>query len=445
MSKRTRKKMPSGEFAAVIESLNHEGRGVTHLQGKATFLFNALPAESVLFRYTHCHRQLDEGITTQIINASPDRVTQRCQHFGVCGGCALQQLSPEKQRAHKQKILLEHLKHQAQCEPVLIEDPLHTDPWGYRRRARLSARFVTKKNKVLLGFRERESHFVTDVQQCETLHPAMGLKISTLGALLSTLSIRSEIPQIEIAIGDTEKAMVVRHMVAIPNEDQEKLVEFATENQWQLYFQPGDQTSIHAIFPSTPAELFYDLPAQSIRMYFKPLQFTKINADVNRLMITRAIDWLQLQKEDRVLDLFCGIGNFSLPIARFVSHVIGIEGSLSSIVQAKENALRNQINHADFDTHDLTKPLPQTLWASSRFDKILLDPPRAGAAEIIESMHHWKPRRIVYISCNPITLARDAKTLLQLGYTIEKTCIVDMFPHTDHIEAMALFTHEHVS
>lgn len=439
MSKRSRrKKIPTDAMTATVESLNHEGRGVAHINGKTTFLFGGLPGETVSFRYAHCHGKYDEGTVIEVITPSDHRVTPKCAHFGTCGGCALQHLSVAAQRAHKEKVLLEHLQHQAQCTSVNIAEPLFAASFGYRRRARLSARYVIKKEKVLVGFRERQSHYIAELTQCETLHPSVGLQLNALGELLSSLIIKTDIPQIEVAIGDNATAVIVRHMVTMPNADQEKLIAFAKKNHWQLYFQPSTTDSIHPVFPNNPEKLFYDLKAQNIRVYFKPAHFTQINAEINAQMVTRAIDWLDLQKTDRVLDLFCGIGNFSLSMARNCKTVVGIEGSDAAITQAKENAIENHLTNTAFYTHDLTKTSKDP-WYQASYDKILLDPPRAGALELLENMAIWQPKRIVYVSCNPITLGRDTKYLLQLGYQLEKAGVMDMFPHTEHIEAIALF------
>src|SRR3989338_6406559 len=344
MSKRSRrKKIPTDTITTTVESLNHEGRGVAHVNGKTTFLFGGLPGETVSFRYTQCHRKYDEGTVIEVITSNENRVTPKCAHFGTCGGCALQHLSIDRQRKHKEAVLLEHFQHQAQCVPANIAPPLFAEPFGYRRRARLSVRYVIKKEKVLVAFRERQSHYVAELTQCETLHPTVGLQLKALGELLSHLKIKTNIPQIEVSIGDNATAVVVRHMSSIADIDQEKLIAFAQEKNWQLYFQPNTTDSIHPIFPANPDPLFYDLKTQNIRIYFKPSHFTQINAAINAQMVTRAIDWLDLQKTDRVLDLFCGIGNFSLSMARYGHSVVGIEGSAAAIMQAKENAIANQL------------------------------------------------------------------------------------------------------
>ncbi len=439
MSKRTRKRIPTDIITAHVTQLNHEGRGIAHIDGKATFIFGALPNETVQFKYTQCHSKFDEGNAIEIGEKSDDRVTPLCKHFGICGGCSLQHLSGDAQRAHKQNVLLEHFQHQAQCAPQELLAPLYAHPWGYRRRARLSVKFVPKKNAVLVGFRERNSSFVANIIQCETLHPSVGHKIKPISECLMTLEAKASIPQIEVAIGDTITAIIVRHLTELPKSDIEKLITLSIENHFYLYLQPKGHDTIHCVYPEHPEKLFYDIPSENIKIHFKPAQFTQINQDINLKMIARAIELLELKSTDRVLDLFCGIGNFSLPIAKHTGHVVGVEGSDEAILQAKENAVSNHIPNTAFYTADLSADLASHSWADAQYDKILLDPPRAGAKELMPSLSRWNPQRIVYVSCNPITLARDTQHLLQLGYRLEKAGVMDMFPHTEHIEAIALF------
>ena len=439
-SRRKRKAVPTALCTATITGLSHEGRGITHIDGKATFLFGGLRDETVRFQYKQCRSQMNEGDVVEVITPSPDRVTPRCQHFGVCGGCRLQHMSSEAQRRFKQDMLMEHFQHQAQCEPQEILIPLFDENYGYRRRARLSVKFVAKKNAVLVGFRERNSNFVADIHQCETLHPSIGKKIKLIAECIEQLTVKSDIPQIEVAIGDNATAIVVRHMVPLLTLDSEKLIALARENNWHLYYQPGDYQTIHPVFPENPESLFYEIPDEPLKIVFEPAHFTQINQAVNLKMMARVMELLDLKSTDHVLDLFCGIGNFSLPISKHVHHVTGIEGAENSIIQAQKNAALNHIQNTTFYTQDLTQDCRELAWAKKKYDKVLFDPPRAGAKEIIPLLSVWKPSHIVYVSCNPITLARDTKDLLQLGYQLKKSGVMDMFPHTDHIEAIALFT-----
>lgn len=439
MSKRSRIKKCSEIATALVTQLNHEGRGIAHINGKTTFIFGALPGETVQFHYTRCHAKLDEGNTISVLKPADNRATPLCQHFGICGGCSLQHLSPDAQRKHKQSVLLEHFQHQANCAPREILPPLFANAWGYRRRARLSVKWVEKKNAVLVGFRERNSNFVADIKQCETLHPSVGHQIKSISHCLMSLDNKSAIPQIEIAMGDNGTALIVRHLTSLSDLDKEKLIALATEKKYFLYLQPKGPDSIHCIYPEKPEILFYDIPSDTIRIFFKPGQFTQINQAINLQMIARAITLLELKSTDRVLDLFCGIGNFSLPIARHCQHVVGVEGSQEAIDQAAFNATFNQLANTTFHAADLSKDLDTQPWIHAQYHKILLDPPRAGAKELMPYITTWRPERIVYVSCNPITLARDAHHLLELGYDVEKAGVMDMFPHTEHIEAIAVF------
>ncbi|EKD77135.1 MAG: hypothetical protein ACD_42C00470G0001 [uncultured bacterium] len=440
MARKSRFKKISNEvFTARVTQLNHEGRGVAHIHGKATFVFGALPTETVQCKYTKLHRQYDEATAVAILEKSPDRVTPLCRHFGICGGCSLQHMNSTTQRAHKQAVLLEHFQHQANTQPTTVLEPLYGNVWEYRRRARLSVKYVEKKNAVLVGFHERSARFVADIHQCEILHPSIGKKIKALGELLMQLEKKAHIAQCEIAIGDNASAVIIRNLTELPKSDLEKLILFAQENQLQFYLQPGNAETISPLYPSIPEKLFYTIPDYHLTLYFQPAQFTQINQEINLKMIARVIELLDLQKSDHVLDLFCGIGNFSLPIAKHCTQVVGIEGSNHAVQQAKINATENKIENVAFHTHDLSAELPLISWMKTRYDKLLLDPPRVGATEIMHAISTWLPQRIVYVSCNPITLARDAKDLLQLGYRLEKAGVMDMFPHTDHIEAIALF------
>jgi 23S rRNA (uracil1939-C5)-methyltransferase len=444
MAKRSRRKrIPTDTITAEVMQLNHEGRGIVHVNGKTTFLFGALPGETVEFRYIRCHRQYDEGVVTNVLKASKDRVAPLCPHFGICGGCSMQHASSDMQRAHKQSVLLEHFQHQANCQPESIMEPLYAAPWEYRRRARLSVRFVPKKEAVLVGFRERGTSFVAELNACNILHPSIGRKIKVLSDVFMQCEMKSDIAQVEVAVADNATAIVVRHMVELPETDIEKLTTFARDNHLHLYFQPKGPESIHPVFPENPEALFYEMPDHQIKMVFKPSQFTQINQDINLKMINRALELLELKKSDRALDLFCGIGNFSLPMAKYCSAVVGVEGAESSIIQAQNNAIANNIHNATFYTQDLSADLSHAVWSKDRYDKVLLDPARLGAKELMPHIAVWQPERIVYVSCNPITLARDTKDLLQLGYHLEKAGVMDMFPHTDHIEAIALFVRAH--
>lgn len=425
---------------AMINSLSHELRGVTTIDGKTTFVFNALPGETVDFKYTNCHRQFDEGTALNISNPSPLRTPPQCQHYGVCGGCRLQHMTHEAQINQKERMFVELLQHQANTTPNTLLPAITSNPWGYRTKARLSVRHVPKKEKVLVGFREQNGRYVADILSCAILHPQVGEKINDMSVILNTLDIKDQIPQIEVAVGEDGAALIVRHLSPISENDQIKLINFAKQHHFSLYLQPKGPDTIQKIYPNNQQDLLhYDLPEFNLRLFFHPSEFTQINTAINRQMIEQAIKLLEPGKEEDVLDLFCGIGNFSLPLAQKCNSVTGVEGSDQAVQRAQQNAKFNHLENCEFYSLDLTQDCTEESWAKRKYHKILLDPARAGAKEILAYIPLWTPERIVYVSCNPMTLARDTKILLDLGYTLDKAGVMDMFPHTQHIEAMALF------
>jgi len=437
MQKQSKK---NAEFSALIESLSHDGRGIAKINGKTTFISGALPEENVLFRYVKRKATYDEGVMTQILEASPLRQIAKCQHYGVCGGCNLQHLSPLQQISHKQSVLAEMLLHQANVQPKEWLPPLQADVWGYRGKARLGVKYVPGKDKVLVGFREKNSHFLADLVRCEILHPAVGTHLTEISHLLYQLKIRAHIPQIEIATDDENTALIIRHVAELPEEDLNKLKNFATEYQYKIYLQPKGIDSIHLLYPEQASNLMtYHLQKYHLKFNFHPTQFTQINPKINQLMIERALTLLDLSSTDRVLDLFCGIGNFTLPIAQFCHHVVGVEGEKNAVIQAEMNAELNAIKNAKFYCANLFDSSYNELWSQQKYDKLLLDPPRTGAKEVLAHLRIWQPQRVVYVSCNPATLARDCKILIDQGYQLEKMGVMDMFPHTQHVEAIALF------
>ncbi|MCL5669165.1 MAG: 23S rRNA (uracil(1939)-C(5))-methyltransferase RlmD [Gammaproteobacteria bacterium] len=440
---------------AHVESLSSDGRGVAHVNGKAVFIEGALPGEQVLFTYVTRRKRYDEAKVEKIIKPSPDRVEPRCAHFNICGGCSLQHLSPAAQIAAKQQVLLDGLKHIGGIEPKVVLAP-HTDvpvsreagcrkrppltgpSWGYRRRARLGVKFVIKKDKLLIGFREKRSSLLADIDRCEVLHPPVGGLLPALRELIAGLEAYNSIPQIEVAAGDEATALVFRNLVQLSDTDLEKLQGFGKQQNMQIYLQPAGPESVTLIWPEA-ATLSYRLPEFNLELFFSPADFVQINADVNRAMISRVIELLAPKAHERVLDLFCGLGNFTLPLARHAGQVTGVEGEAKLIQRAQDNAQRNGISNAAFYAADLSQDLSGQPWAKQRFDKILLDPPRTGALEIIQQLPAFGATRIVYVSCNPATLARDARALTENGYTLMSAGVLDMFPHTTHVESIALF------
>lgn len=445
--RRSRKqKLPQDPVKASIESLSHEGRGVAHIDGKATFISGALPGEDVTFIYTSKRRSHDEGKIEEVLKASPDRVEPKCIHYAICGGCSLQHLSSRAQIRYKQKAMLESLQHLGKVEPEDVFEPITGDVWAYRRKARLGAKFVIKKDKVLLGFRERHGGFLADTDSCEVLHESVASQLKAMQAMMYRMQSRDQIPQIEVAVGDNATALIVRHLKPLPQADQQLWLDLAKENSYQLYLQPKGPDTVHCIWPD-PSEkkpdLYYEHPQFDTKVHFGPQDFFQVNSSINRQMVPRAVELLKLTGEQRVLDLFCGLGNFTLPIARKAAHVTGVEGDLVMVKRARQTALDNGIDNTDYFACNLMGSeleLKSEPWLKQQYDCILLDPPRSGAKEIIAHFGKLKAKRVVYVSCHPATLARDAGELVHThGYTLMGAGIMDMFPHTAHVESIAVF------
>lgn len=424
-----------------IHAMSHDGRGIATIQNKTTFIAGALLDESVTYRIHQKKTTYMEGEAVDILTASPDRVTPPCQHFGLCGGCSLQHMSVDMQTRLKEKTLLEQLAHFGKVTPDEVLPPLQAAGTGYRRKARLGVKFVIKKNKLLVGFREKSSRYLADLSRCAVLHPAVGERLEALAELVQSLETYMDIPQIEVAIGDETVALVIRHMKPLPAIDLQKLTAFGEQTGFHLYLQPNPPAPVSKHYPSDSSErLTYTLPDYQLEFLFHPLDFTQINLDMNRLMVKQAIELLELTPDDSVLDLFCGIGNFTLPIACFAKDVTGIEGAEEMTVRAAGNANHNEITNTQFFAANLMAPPENAAWLKRPYNKILLDPPRAGAIEILPHLAKLNAERIVYVSCNPATLARDAGELVNThGYQLQKVGIMNMFPHTSHIEAMAVF------
>ncbi len=437
---RNRKSIPTTPVTAKIESFAHDLRGVTHVNNKAVFVDGALPGEEVEFVYTDIRRDFAEARIERVITASQIRIEPRCPHFGVCGGCSLQHLDESEQINIKQNLLMEQFRRIGKVEPAEIWPPLTGPHWGYRHKARLGVKWVAKKGKVLVGFREKASSFLAELETCLVLHPKVGERLQDLSALIESLSIRDQIPQIEVAVGDDGAALVFRVLTAPSPEDLEWIRGFAQRFEFDLYLQPKGPDSIVALWPDNPTLLCYQLSDNNVDFRFQPTDFTQVNVAINRKMVNRVMETLDPQATDEILDLFCGIGNFTLPLARKAAHVIGIEGGTEAVTRARQNAVDNGLDNVTFHVADLTQAQDDTLWANRKYDKVLLDPSRAGAMEILAYAKKWNASRIVYVSCNPSTLARDAGILVnELGYRLVKAGVMDMFPHTTHVESIALF------
>ncbi len=437
-----RQKLPREPVRASIESLSHEGRGVAHIDGKAVFISGALPGEEVTFLYTSKRRSHDEGRVEQVLEASSDRVQPACEFYAICGGCSLQHLSAEAQIRYKQTAMLESLQHLGKVQPQEVFAPISGDVWAYRRKARLGVKYVIKKDKVLVGFRERHGGFLADSDSCEVLHGSVGKQLKSMQTLIYGMTIRDQIPQIEVAVGDNATALIVRHLKPIPETDLKVWIEFAKAHQYQLYLQPKGPETVHCVWPDQP-ELYYEHPQFNTRVHFGPQDFIQVNSSINRQMVARAVELLDLKGDERVLDLFCGLGNFTLPMARRAAHVTGVEGDQAMVRRARKTAIENGIENTDYFACNLMgseQELKSEPWLKQSYDRILLDPPRSGAKEIIPHLGRLKAKRIVYVSCHPATLARDAGELTHThGYTLLGAGVMDMFPHTAHVESIAVF------
>jgi 23S rRNA (uracil1939-C5)-methyltransferase len=433
-------KTGAGIETGVVSDLTHEAEGVVRPAedgGKIAFVAGALPGERIKFQRRGFHKSHDEAELIEVLEASPDRVTPRCAHFGVCGGCALQHLDPAAQLASKQKELLSNLERIGNISPDEWLPPLLGPHWNYRRRARLSSRYVTKKERSLVGFREKQGKYVADVKRCEVLAEPVASLVGTLADLLTGMARRTSIPQIEVALSDGERVLVVRVLDPLPDDDLDKLREFERTHGLRILLQPG---GLDSIVPLTPGPVGLHYLLDGLKLEFGPTDFVQVNAAINQAMVARAIELLQIGPSDRVLDLYCGLGNFTLPMARRAREVVGVEGEAGLIGRARSNARLNGITNAEFHVADLSvapdKGIP---WMRGGFDQVLLDPPRVGAREVLSAVAHIAPRRVVYISCHTGSLARDLGILThEMGFRLRAAGVLDMFPHTTHVESVAV-------
>jgi 23S rRNA (uracil1939-C5)-methyltransferase len=440
MARRRKKQLPETPVAATIESLSHDGRGIARLNGKTTFIDNALPGEQVFFQYTFMRRKFDEGRAVEILDPSPDRVTPPCAHSLICGGCSLQHLDPAVQIQRKQAVLAEQLEHFGGLRPDRWLEPLTGPVTGYRGKARLGVKYVDAKGDTLVGFREKRNSLIADLAQCEVLIPEVGHRFRDLRALINGLDCRRRLPQIEVARGDDAVALVFRHLDPLSPADQDALVAFCRENGLQCYLQPGNESTVHRVWPEQGEErLYYRHPQADVEMAFHPSDFTQVNAEINRRMVPLALELLEVQAHHQVLDLFCGLGNFTIPAARRAAGVVGVEASDAMVRRGYENARRNGLENVAFHAWDLDSEPKGQPWARQRYERVLLDPPRSGALEMVRMMPQFGAEKLVYVSCNPATLARDAGELVARGYRLSGAGVMDMFPHTAHVESIALF------
>lgn len=435
-----RKPLPTTPVTAVITSLTHDGRGVCHIDGKAVFVDETLPGEEVEFLYTDIRKDYAEAKPTKIITRSEHRADALCPHYGVCGGCSFQHVEASAQIVIKQELLAEQFKRIGKVEIPELWQPLTGPHWGYRRKARMGVKYVAKKDRVLVGFRERRHPYLAEIDSCIVMHPTVGTHLTDLGDMIAQLTIREKIPQIEVAIGDDQCVLSVRVLEPPTDADIEIMRAYGQQHGISLCLQSKGPDTIQPLPGEPEITPTYSLPDHGIEFKFRPAMFTQVNYDINRLMINRVLATLDLQATDTVLDLFCGLGNFTLPMAKYAGLVVGVEGDQPLVNHAMENARHNGISNVEFYAADLSKSLEGQAWAQRRYNKILLDPSRAGASEVLPQLKIWQPDTIVYVSCNPSTLARDAGILVNdLGYQLVKAGVMDMFPQTAHVESIALF------
>jgi 23S rRNA (uracil1939-C5)-methyltransferase len=426
---------------ADVVDLAHDGRGIARASGKAVFIHGALPGERVRYRVTKRRRQLDEASLVEVLTPSPDRTEPKCAHFGVCGGCSLQHLAPLAQLAAKERQLLDNLERIGGVRPPQVFAPITGSDFAYRRRARLGVKYVHKKGRVLAGFRERDKPYLADLKRCEILIERFATLPEDLAALVETLSVRERVPQVELAAGDERAALTFRVMQTPDAGDLSKLQAFGSRLKVDIYLQSGGPDTVRPLQEAAgerPAPLRYAVDGGRIALEFGPSDFIQVNREVNLAMIEAAARHLDPGPQDSVLDLFCGLGNFTLALGRRARGVLGVEGDASLVAKARANAFANGIA-AEFVVDDLFEPRRFGPWAERAYDLVLLDPPRAGAIAIMERMPQWGPRRVVYISCHPGSLARDTRVLVAHGFKLSGAGVLDMFPHTTHVESVAVF------
>ncbi len=424
-----------------VESLDQEGRGVAHADGKVIFINGALPGEIVTYTPYLRKSKYELAQVQQILKPSAARTEPRCRHYDICGGCSMQHLDARAQVAVKQRVLEDTLWHIGKTHPQQVLPAIYGEPWGYRHRARFSARYVAKKGGALIGFREKRSSRVADMTTCEVVPPRIAALLVPLRGLVNALSIPDRVPQIELAIGDGVDALVLRVLQPLSAGDEDLLRQFADRHHAQFFVQPQGPESARPFYPASDGMLYYALPEFGLRIGFTPTEFTQVNPAVNAVLVRRAVALLGPRPGERIADMFCGLGNFSLAIARSGASVVGFEGSKSLVRRAQANAALNQLAaRTEFVVDDLFRIDNGRLARFGRFDRMLIDPPRDGAVELIKALPDDAPRRIVYVSCNPATLARDVGLLVQTkGYALSAAGVVNMFPHTSHVESIAVF------
>ena len=425
-----------------VEDLTHDGCGVVKIEGKAYFIDGVLPNELIRFQSARKRKGKFQGKLDEIIEPSEQRVKAECEYFGVCGGCVLQHLNSAAQLKNKENILFENLSRIGKVSVQEHLPAIQGETFGYRRKARLGIKKVDKKGGILVGFRERNSSFITSLNQCKTLDTRISDLLPGLHDMISELSNNNRIPQIEVAAGDDDVALILRHLEPLVDNDLAILEQYAKDQQVQMYLQSGGPDTVTPLWPKNPKSLTYGLPSFDLNISFLATDFIQVNHEINNIMVSRAVEYLGLEEQDNVLDLFCGVGNFTLAIARSGANVVGIEGDRSLVDRANNNAKSNNLGNVKFEVSNLHVEDLKHIGASGQFNKLLIDPPRSGALEVVSQVvPRLKPEIMVYVSCNPATLARDADVMVNThGYNLTQAGAMDMFPHTAHVESIAVFS-----
>jgi 23S rRNA (uracil1939-C5)-methyltransferase len=425
----------------IVESLDHEARGITRLEGKTVFVDGALPGETVEYASFRRKPSYELAHLVNVLRPSTARVEPRCPHFGICGGCAMQHMDASAQVAAKQRVLEDSLWHIGRVRPESILPPIQGAPWGYRHRARLGVRKVPNKGGMLIGFHEWRSSYIADMKTCDILPPHVSALLMPMRDLFGSLSVADRLPQVEISVGEHCTALVLRILEPLKPKDEQRLRDFADRHEVVIYLQPKGPDTAYRFYPLPGPRLSYTLPEFGLELDFRPTDFTQVNHAVNRLLVRRALRLLDPQPGERIADMFCGLGNFTLPIARSGAKVVGVEGSDGLVERGRQAALANGLGeNVEFGVANLFECTEESIAALGRFDKMLIDPPREGAIDLVKALGTEGLGRIVYVSCNPATLARDAAVLVSAkGYRFVSAGAVNMFPHTSHVESIAVF------
>ena len=422
------------QLTVIADSLDAAGQGIARIEGKAIFVTGLLPSEEALVELTEDKRSFAKAKIIKRLNNSSQRVKPRCRYFNQCGGCQQQHIEISLQRESKAKALQHLMTRETGVKQETIS-VISGESYGYRRRARLGLQYQSKNKQLVMGFRQTQSNTLVDIKTCPVLHPALDALIQPLSECLNKLSIAPKLGHVELIYADNSKIVLIRHLAPFKISDKKLLADFEQQNDVSICLA-GDEDKLQTLMPSTPIPE-YQVAGEVLQ--FNPLNFIQVNAEINQHMVMQAIEWLDIKRDDRVLDLFCGMGNFTLPIARLAKFVVGVEGVENLVERATNNAKRNSIYNTAFYNENLEAQIHTQPWAVEGFNKVLLDPARAGAAGVMEHLIKLMPEKIVYVSCNPTTLARDSKQLLEAGYRLLHLRMLDMFPHTSHLESMALF------